>query len=62
MTEKAIKRLKVLEKMYVCEEEKEYYKQLKSEESRLGEDKVKMARIQYRGKGLYIDEILGGDK
>lgn len=25
---------------------------------KISEDKVKLARIQYRGKGLYIDEIL----
>ena len=26
--------------------------------NKISDDKVKLARIQYRGKGLYIDEIL----
>ena len=38
--------------------EKEYYKNIRLEESRLGDNKVKLARKQYRGKGKYIDEIL----
>ena len=37
---------------------KEYYKRKRSSDTKLGEDKVKLARIQYRGKGKYIDEIL----
>ena len=39
-------------------EEKEYYKNIRTAETKLGEDKVKLARIEYRGKGQYIDEIL----
>ena len=38
--------------------EKDYYKEIRGEETRLGENKVKLARRQYRGKGRYIDEIL----
>ena len=34
------------------------HKEMRSSDSKLGEDKVKLARIQYRGKGKYIDEIL----
>ena len=30
----------------------------KEEDLRLGDNKVKLARIKYRGKGRYIDEIL----
>ena len=37
---------------------RKYYRNLKSEDNKISEDKVKLARIQYRGKGLYIDEIL----
>jgi hypothetical protein len=29
------------------------------EEAVLGDNKVKLARRQYRGKGQYIDDILG---
>ena len=31
---------------------------LRSSDAKLGNDKVKLARIEYRGKGKYIDEIL----
>ena len=40
------------------ENEKAYYSRIRSSEAKLGEDKVKMARIRFRGKGRYIDEIL----
>ena len=42
----------------ISDNEKEYYKNIRLEESRLGDNKVKLARKQYRGKGKYIDEIL----
>ena len=35
-----------------------HYRKIKSEDTKISDDKVKLARIQYRGKGLYIDEIL----
>ncbi len=57
-TERAVKKLKILERTYISSNEREYYKKLRSEETKLGDDKVKLARIQYRGKGRYIDEIL----
>ena len=40
------------------EKEKEYYKKMRNSDAKLGDDKVKLARIKYRGKGRYIDEIL----
>ena len=46
----------MLERCYISEKEKEYYKKMNSD-AKLG-DKVKLARIKYRGKGRYIDEIL----
>lgn len=54
----AISQLKIVERVYLADNEKNYYKEMRSSESKLGEDKVKLARIQYRGKGKYIDEIL----
>ena len=56
--EKAVKNLKILERCYISAKEREYYINIRSEDSKLGEDKVKLARIQFRGKGKYIDEIL----
>lgn len=57
-SDKAIKSLKMLERCYISEKEKEYYKKMRNSDAKLGDDKVKLARIKYRGKGRYIDEIL----
>ena len=54
----AISQLEIVERVYLADNEKNYYKEMRSSDSKLGEDKVKLARIQYRGKGKYIDEIL----
>ncbi|WP_347995461.1 DUF3990 domain-containing protein [uncultured Eubacterium sp.] len=58
VSDKAIKNLKIVERCYISENEKEYYKNIRNTDAKLGDDKVKLARIQYRGKGRYIDEIL----
>ncbi|MBR4915364.1 MAG: DUF3990 domain-containing protein [Clostridiales bacterium] len=57
-SEKAVRNLKILERTYISSSEKEHYKGIRTEETKLGDDKVKLARRQYRGKGKYIDEIL----
>lgn len=58
VSEKAIRHIKLLERCYLSENEKEYYKGIRSSDAKLGDDKVRLARITYRGKGKYIDEIL----
>lgn len=58
ISDRAIRQVKLLERCYISANEKEYYKGIRSSESKLGDDKVKLARIQFRGKGRYIDEIL----
>ena len=58
ISERSVKKLKPLERVYISNKEKEHYMNLKSKDAKLGEDKVKLARIKYRGKGKYIDEIL----
>ena len=58
ISEKAVSQIKIVERCYIANNEREYYKNLRLEESKLGENKVKLARRQYRGKGQYIDEIL----
>ena len=55
MSDLAISQLKIVERVYLADNEKNYYKEMRSSDSKLGEDKVKLARIQYRGKGKYID-------
>lgn len=57
-TEKALDNLKFLRHCYLCSGEKSYYLSSKQESSKIGNDKVKIARKQYRGQGKYIEEIL----
>ena len=58
ISDKAISQLKLVERCYISNNEREYYKKIRLEESKLGDDKVKLAKRQYRGQGRYIDEIL----
>lgn len=58
ISEKAVSQAKLVERCYISNNERKYYKNIRLEESKLGADKVKLARKQYRGKGQYIDEIL----
>ena len=58
LNDNAISRLKTLECCYLSNEERNHYRKIKLEDNKISDDKVKLARIQYRGKGLYIDEIL----
>ena len=58
LSETAVSNLKLLERCYLSNEERNHYRKMKIEDNRISEDKVKLARIQYRGKGLYIDELL----
>ena len=58
VSEKAVSQAELIERCYISNNEREYYKNIRLEESKLGADKVKLARKQYRGKGQYIDEIL----
>lgn len=58
LTEKAASRFKIVERCYVCDKEREYYKKIKEDYRKLGNDKVKLAKAQYRGIGKYIDEVL----
>ncbi|SFU96425.1 DUF3990 domain-containing protein [Butyrivibrio sp. INlla21] len=57
-SKRAVKKLQLVERCYIPMNERDYYMDIRTEETRLGDDKVKLARRQYRGKGRYIDEIL----
>ena len=50
--------LQILRHCYLAPDEKSYYLSYRREESRIGNDKVKVARKQYRGQGEYIEDIL----
>lgn len=57
-SDRSVRKLKVLERGYLSSSERESFKTRRREDARLGEDKVRLARITYRGKGKYIDELL----
>lgn len=56
-TEKAIDRLKVIEKLYLSKEEKRYLKVLDNERAKEIETKLKMSKKEFKN-GLFIEEIL----
>ncbi len=58
ISERAIEQVTLVERCYISNKEKEYYKNIWAEDTKLGDDKVKLARRQYRGQGKYIDDIL----
>lgn len=57
LTDKAIKNLKPLEKLFVCDKEKEMHLKQKAIDNKDAEEKVKDIKIKYRGVGHYIDEL-----
>lgn len=57
-TERALKQVKIVERCYLCNKEKENYQIKRFNDNKIGDSKIKMARRQYRGQGVYIDEIL----
>lgn len=57
-SEKGLKQLEFIKLCYLSNKEKEEYKKRRLENNNLNLNKVKVARIEYRGKGQYIDELL----
>ncbi len=58
LSKNALDRIKILEKCFISSLEKDFYKKEQVEFQKLGQDKSKLARIQYKNKGKYIGEIL----
>lgn len=58
LTQRAADRIRILRKCYLASVEKEAYISVRSEDAKISNDKVKIARKQYRGQGQYIEEIL----
>lgn len=58
ISDKSVMNTKLIERAYISDSERKYYKNIRTSDAKLGEDKVKLARVQYRGQGRYIDEIL----
>lgn len=57
-TDKALQNTDFIQEMYVCQKEKEKCIKNRISITENGMQKVRMARIQYKGKGQYIEEIL----
>jgi hypothetical protein len=58
VSEKALSHIKLLERCYLTELEKEAYLNSRQESFKMNMDKVKLARRQYRNQGEYIEDIL----
>ena len=58
LTQRAADRIQILRKCYLASVEKEAYISIRSEDAEVSNDKIKIARKQYRGQGKYIEDIL----
>ena len=58
LTDKSVRQIKILERCFICEKEKEHFLLQKEDDLKMGDQKVRAARSKYRGAGQYIDEIL----
>lgn len=58
LTQRAADQIQILRKCYLASIEKEAYISVRSEDAKVSNDKVKIARRQYRGQGKYIEDIL----
>lgn len=58
LTQRAADQITILRKCYLASVEKEAYISVRSEDAKISNDKVKIARRQYRGQGQYIEDIL----
>ncbi len=56
-SKQALEHVLVMEKCFLCPSEKRQYMMRREESSSNGIAKAKAARRQYRGQGLYIDEV-----
>lgn len=58
LNDKALNQVRLLNHCYLAQAEKKTYLSSKMDEHRISNDKVKIARKQYRGQGDYIEDIL----
>ena len=58
ISKKALSNITMLERCYLCDEEKNAYLNARQESFSMNQDKVKLARKQYRNQGDYIEDIL----
>ena len=58
LTEKATKRINILERCFISKSEREYYLKQKQVDVNDSDNKVRYALIKYKREGKYIEEIL----
>lgn len=58
LNEAALGHLNLCERCYLSVGEKKAYLAVRQDDSKVGSDKVKVAKRQFRGQGRYIDEVL----
>lgn len=58
VTQRALDKVTLLERCFLVEDEKDYYLRSRQESFQMNQDKVKLARKQYRNQGKYIEDIL----
>lgn len=58
LTERALAQTSCVERCFLSDEEKSAYVRERQRGASVGADKVRIARRQFRGQGLYIDEVL----
>lgn len=56
-TQRAVDAVVLKERCYYCNAERKDYQDRREQDRLASEDKVRAARIKYRGKGQYIDEV-----
>lgn len=57
-SDRAANQLRMLERLYICDLDRKSSRKKKSEDAHLSENKVKLAKKTYRGKGKYIGDLL----
>ena len=58
ISKKATKALKLINRSYLCDKERKKYISLRNIENKEKEELIAKARIEYRQKGKYVDELL----
>ncbi len=57
-TQKALEQVQIVRHCYLAQKEKTFYVLSRQAESKINNDKVKVAKKKYRGEGKYIEELL----
>lgn len=58
LSEKATSRVKILERCFISQAERDHFHQIKEADVKDGDNKVRAALIKYKRNGKYIEEIL----